>query len=42
MVEPFHKFKSELTKEEEAIAMEAEFRDIFTFVEETIGKIEEK
>ena len=42
MVEPFHKFKSELTKEEEAIAMEAEFRDIFTFVEETIRKIEEK
>ena len=42
MIEPFHKFKSELTREEEAIAMEEEFKAIFAFIEEAIEKIGEK
>ena len=42
IIEPFQKFKSELTVEEENIAMEEEFREIFSFIEETVKKIEGK
>ena len=42
IVEPFQKFKSELTKEEEEIVMEEELKGILAFIEETVAKIEEK
>ena len=42
LVEPFGKFKSELTKEEEEKVLNAEQRDILSFILDTINIIEEK
>ena len=42
IVQPFGKFKSELTKEEEMIAMNIEQKDIVSFILDTINTIEEK
>lgn len=40
MVQPFGKFKSELTREEEMIAMNMEQKNILGFIIDTINKIE--
>ena len=40
IIEPIGKFKSELTSDEEKITMDIEQKDIFTFILNTINKIE--
>ena len=42
IIEPIGKFKSELTSDEEKITMDIEQKDIFTFILNTINKIENK
>lgn len=42
IIEPFGKFKSELTKEEEKVTKDVEHKDVFEFILNTIKKLENK